>query len=236
MTTEARRFAGSDFFAGIQAMTPILISIVPFAMITGVVGVRLGLSVWQVTAGSLLMFAGTAQIAAMQLFVQGTPLLVILATVFFINLRFVMYSASIASHVRGAPPWAKALVAYPLTDQSFMVSLYGFEQRRQRGQRLRFYAGAALSLWGTWQLALLGGALLGGELPQNWGLEFAVPLTFLALLVPAIVDRATIAAAVVAAVVAVVAHSLPWNTGLIAGALAGIAAGLATARVTGSAS
>lgn len=228
-----RQFAGSDFVAGMQAMTPILISVLPFAMITGVVSVRLGLSAWQAAAGSVLMFAGTAQIAAMQLFAQGAPLLVILVTVFFINLRFVMYSASIALHIRGAAPWIKALAAYPLTDQSFMVSLYGFEQRHSRGRRLWFYAGAALSLWCAWQLALLAGAVLGGQLPEDWGLEFAVPLTFLALLIPAIVDRATLAATVVAASVAVAAHSLPWNMSLIAGALAGVAAGMATARLTG---
>jgi len=224
---------GSHIAAGARAMAPIIISILPFALITGVVATRLGLSAWQASVGSVLIFAGTSQILAMQLFAQGAPLIVILATVFFINLRFVMYSASIAPHFSGAPAWAKALVAWPLTDQSFMVALYGFEQRPALGQRLRFYLGAAVSLWVIWQVAVVGGALLGARLPDNWGLTFAVPLTFLALLIPAIVDRATIAASIAAAVVSVAAHGLPWNIGLIIGALVGLATGLGASRLTG---
>ena len=214
-------------------MAPILVSILPFALITGVVAVRLGFSPWQASLGSVLIFAGTSQIAAMQLLAQGAPLVVILATIFFINLRFVMYSASIASHFRGTRPGAKALVAYLLTDQAFMIGLYGFEQRPGLAQRLRFYIGAAVSLWMVWQVAVIVGALVGARLPDNWGLEFAVPLTFLALLVPAIVDRATVAVALVAAGVSVLAHGLPWNIGLMLGALSGLVVGVLVSRRRG---
>lgn len=226
MTGQIDVAARSDIKDGMQAMMPILISLLPFALITGVVAVRLGLSPWQVSYGSLLIFAGTSQIAAMELFAHGASLLVILITIFSINLRLVMYSASMAPHFRGIRPGAKALVAYLLTDQAFMIGLYGFEQRPSRRRRLYFYLGAALPLWTFWQIAVFAGALMGTRLPAAWGLEFAVPLTFLALLVPAIVDRATIAVALVAAVVALMAHALPWNIGLMLGALAGVATGV----------
>lgn len=234
MTGQIDSTARSDIKAGAQAMAPILISILPFALITGVVAVRLGLSPWQVSYGSLLIFAGTSQIAAMELFAHGASLLVILVTIFSINLRLVMYSASMAPHFRGIRPGAKALVAYLLTDQAFMIGLYGFEQRPSRGQRLRFYMGAALPLWTFWQIAVFVGALAGARLPDNWGLEFAVPLTFLALLVPVIIDRATIAAALVASTVALIAHALPWNIGLMLGALSGVATGVVVSRLSAS--
>jgi len=218
--------------AGARAILPLLISVLPFALIVGVVAVRLGYSPWVASAFSLLFFAGSSQLAAMQLLVGGAPLAIILITVFFINLRFTMYSASIAPWLRGAPVWARALIGYMLTDQPYMLSLYAFEQRPQLSQRVAYFLGGALPFWLSWQMGTIAGALLGARLPEGWGLDFAVPLTFIALLVPAIVDRATLAAAAVGGIAAVLMHDLPWNLGLIIGALCGIGAGVAMASVS----
>ncbi|GAB3676246.1 AzlC family ABC transporter permease [Salinisphaera aquimarina] len=220
-----------DFAAGTKAVLPLLISVLPFAAIVGVVAVRLGLSPFMASVFSVFVFAGSSQIAAMQLMHDGAPLLVILVTVFFINLRFTMYSASIAPHFRGARRRTRALIGYLLTDQSYIVGLYGFAERDRRDQRVAFVLGAALPFWCGWQITLAAGALLGARLPADWGLDFAVPLTFLALLLPAIVDRATLAAALIAGIVAVFGHDLPWNMGLIVGAIAGIMAGVGVATV-----
>ena len=196
----------SHAVAGARAILPLLISVLPFALIVGVVAVRLGYSPWVASAFSLLFFAGSSQLAAMQLLAGGAPFVIILVTVFFINLRFTMYSASIAPWLRGAPAWIKALIGYTLTDQPYMLSLYAFEQRPALSQRVAFFLGGALPFWLSWQVGTIAGALLGARLPEGWGLDFAVPLTFIALLVPAIVDRATLAAAIVGGVVSVLAQ------------------------------
>lgn len=220
-----------DFLAGARAVAPVLIGVLPFALIAGVVAVRLGLSPWAASGLSVLLFAGASQLAAIQLIHDGAPLLIVLVTVFFINLRFTMYSASLAPHFRGARARTKAITAYLLTDQAYVLGLYGFPERSDLARRVAFYIGVALPLWLCWQVATVVGALAGSRLPDSWGLEFAIPLTFMAMIVPSITDRSTVAAALVGGVVAVLGHALPWNLGLILGALAGIAAGMVTAAL-----
>jgi 4-azaleucine resistance transporter AzlC len=222
-----------DFLAGARAVAPVLIGVLPFALIAGVVAVRLGLSPLAASGLSVLIFAGASQLAAIQLIHDGAPLLIILVTVFFINLRFTMYSASIAPHFRGARARTKAMLGYLLTDQAYVLGLYGFSDRPELIRRIVFYLGVALPLWLCWQTATVVGAIAGSRLPDSWGLEFGIPLTFMAMIVPSITDKATVAAALVGGVVAVAGHALPWNLGLILGALAGIATGMLVASLTG---
>lgn len=215
-----------DFRAGAQTVLPVLLGIVPFALIAGVAAVRLGFSPWIASALSVFVFAGAAQLATLQLLHDGAPLLIILITVFFINLRFMMYSASIAPHFRGASAGTRAGLAYFLTDQPYVFGLYGFTERPMLASRIAFYLGVALPLWCCWQLGTIIGAQAGARLPEAWNLEFAIPLVFLAMIMPAIRDKASVAAAMVGGLVAVAGHGLPWNLGLIGGALAGIASGV----------
>ena len=231
-TMTNRQRLSRDFLAGTQTVLPVLIGIVPFALIAGMVAVRLGLSPWVASALSVFVFAGAAQLATMQLLYDGAPLLIILITVFFINLRFMMYSASIAPYFRGARAGTRACLAYFLTDQPYVFGLYGFAERDTLSRRIAFYLGVALPLWSCWQIGTIVGAQAGARLPEAWNLEFAIPLVFLAMIMPAIRDRASIAAAAVGGSVAVAGHGLPWNLGLIMGALAGIAAGVAVAWLT----
>ena len=221
-----------DFAAGAQTVLPVLIGIVPFALIAGMVAVRLGLSPWVASALSVFVFAGAAQLATLQLLYDGAPLLIILVTVLFINLRFMMYSASIAPYFRGAGAGTRALVSYFLTDQPYVFGIYGFAERERLSQRIAFYLGVALPLWSCWQIGTIVGALAGARLPDAWHLEFAIPLVFMAMIVPAIRDRASVAAAIVGGVVAVAGHGLAWNLGLILGAVAGIATGVVVAAFT----
>lgn len=223
-----------DFIAGSRAVAPVLIGVFPFALIAGVVAVRLGLSPWAASGLSVLLFAGASQLAAIQLIHDGAPLLIVLVTVFFINLRFTMYSASIAPHFRGAGARTKAFIAYMLTDQAYVLGLYGCADRPVLARRIAFYLGVALPLWLCWQVATVAGALAGAQLPDAWSLEFAIPLTFMAMIVPSISDRSTVAAAVVGGAVAVCGHALPWNLGLILGALAGIGTGVWVSRLCGT--
>lgn len=215
-----------DFTAGAVAIVPVLLGLVPYALVAGVVAVRMGLTPVEASGMSIILFAGASQLAALELIHDGAPMVVIIMTILFVNMRLLMYSASIAPHFASTPQRSRLLVSYLLTDQAYMFSLYGFEGRTRPAARVAYYLGLAAPMWVLWQIGTIAGALLGSGLPQGWGLDFVLPLIFLALLVPSIKDRATIMSAVVGGGVAVIGHALPWNLGLIAGAFAGIGAGV----------
>jgi len=220
----------ADFASGVRVSLPILLGVVPFGMVAGVAAVGAGVPAVEALAMSVVIFAGASQLAAVELIGRNAPALVVVVTVLVINLRLVMYSASIAPHFRDQSERWKALLAYLLTDQAYAVSLLEFESDRETARRW-YYLGIAASLWVTWQIATVAGIALGASVPDSWQLGFAVPLVFLAVLVPAITDRATGAAALVGGAVAVAANGLPFNLGLIIAAVVGIGAGLLVEEV-----
>ncbi len=217
--------------AGIRDLAPLVPGVLPFAMIAGFAGVDAGLPAFQSIAMSWIVFAGAAQLAALDLIARDGAFVVIVLTALVINARFLMYSASLAPYLREVGVRPKLGAAYLLTDQAFAVSVVRFAARDDGpADRLAYFLGGAMTMWVTWQVGTVVGALAGTGIPPEWSLDFAVPLVFVALVVPAIRTRPDGAAALVAAVVAVTAAGLPWNTGLLAGAGAGIVAGLAAGR------
>jgi predicted branched-subunit amino acid permease len=141
-----------------------------------------------------------------------------------------MYSAALAPHFRDFPaPWRYGL-PYVLTDQAFAVSIGRFDDTTGPGYRRRFFTGAAFALWVTWQVTTLAGVTAGTRIPASWSLDFAIPLVFLALLVPTLRDRPSVLAALVGGTVAVVGNDLPYHSGLLVAALCGVAAGVAADR------
>jgi 4-azaleucine resistance transporter AzlC len=208
----------------------VLLGILPFGLVVGVVAVDAGYGALEALGLSVAIFAGASQLAAIDLLARGAPLAVIVLTVFVINLRFAMYSASLAPHLADLPRWQRALGAYGLTDQAYAVSIVRFQEPAPLPYRFGYYLGASLSLWLPWQLATVVGALLGDTLPDALPLDFAVPLMFLALLVPAVRDRPTVVAALTSGTFATVAYELPWNVGMLLAAFVGIGAGWATSR------
>ncbi len=221
MSDADRRTAFAD---GVRTVAPVLLGVVPFGLVAGATAVEAGLSVAQALGLSVVVFAGAAQLAAIDLLGRDAPLAVVVATALVINARMVMYSASIAPYLQGVAARTRALLAYLLTDQAYALSLAEF---RASGTSVAYYLGVASTLWVVWVPATLVGAVVGARLPAWLPLEFAVPLTFLAILVPAVVDRASAVAAVAGGGVAVLGVGLPYNLGLLAGAVVGIAAGLA---------
>ena len=178
---------------------------------------------------SWIIFAGSAQIAAAQLFASGAPLLVIIATATVVNLRFMMYSASLAPHFSVIQRRWQALFAYLLTDQAYALSIVRYMER-DKGENLHwFYIGLAGSTWVSWQLATVTGVLLGSVMPASASLDFIVPLTFIAMLAPLLSDRAMSIAAVSSGVASVLLI-LPLKLNLIAAAMLGIAAGMVAER------
>jgi predicted branched-subunit amino acid permease len=215
---------------GAVAILPVLVGVVPFGLVAGLAGVSNGLGVVESVALSVVTYAGAAQIAALDLIGSGAPTAVVLLTAGIINLRFVLYSATLAPFFRGTGPGRRALGAYALTDHAFALSVTRFPDMPSRSERVAFYLGAAGLFWVVWQVCVLAGSLLGAGLPSSGLLSFAVPLSFLALLAPQLTSRPPIAAALAGGTVAVATHGLPANLGMLAGTAAGIAAGMLTRR------
>jgi 4-azaleucine resistance transporter AzlC len=221
-----------DLVAGARDAVPVVLGVVPFALVAGYAAVEAGLSTAAAVGASVVVFAGASQLAAYELLGSDAPLAVVVLTAVVINLRMMMYSASLAPHLRDVGRRARAGAAYFLTDQAFALSVSRY--REETGtDRLAYYLGAAVLLWLCWQVGTVAGVALGTGVPPEWGLEFAAPLVFLALLVPALEDRPSVAAAVVAGAVALVGADAPLNVGLLLGATAGIATGLLVERRTG---
>jgi 4-azaleucine resistance transporter AzlC len=179
----------SPFVSGFLEIAPILIGVFPFGLIAGIAAVEAGLGSVQAYSLSPIVFAGASQLAMADLIGRDAAPIVIVATALVINARFAMYSASLAPAFRELGPIRKGIAAYILTDQSFAVSVVRFDQREERlRDRFAFYMGASLGLWATWQISSVIGVVVGAGMPEDWSLDFAIPLVFIALLFPAIKD------------------------------------------------
>jgi predicted branched-subunit amino acid permease len=161
-----------------------------------------------------------------QLLSTGMPTLMLILTGFIINLRHALYSASIAPYTRHLTPLWKMLLSYLLVDEAYAVVVMHYKSDEDSGYRHWFQLGASITLWSCWQLSTAAGIFLGAQIPESWGLDFALPLTFIALVVPAIVDKPALFSALTAGITAILARNLPYKLGLIAAALVGITAGL----------
>ena len=209
---------------GVRAILPVLVGVVPFGLVAGLTAVQTGQGWLGAVVFSLVVYAGAAQLAALDLLGGGTSVLGVVLTALVINSRFVLYSASLAPSLSEVPRGRRLLGSYLLTDQAFAVSVVRFRAPVDAAGRWRFYLGASLVMWVTWQASTVLGALVGGAVPSGVPLAFAVPLAFLALLVPTVTDPPTAVAAVVSGVVAVAAF--PLGTGAFPlAAFCGISAG-----------
>jgi predicted branched-subunit amino acid permease len=202
----------------------VLFGIVPFGVICGVAMVASGIAPAVAMLMSLVVFAGASMVASAQLLASGTPALLIVLATFFINLRFMMYSASLRLHFAREPLAWRLLIAYLQADNVYGLTLARFGT--EGGASRQWFLGAGLPVWAVWQLAVAAGILIGAGVPAAWRLEFAAPLAFIAMTVPLLRDRAMVAAALVAGITVVAAHALPLRMGILAAALAGISAGL----------
>jgi len=216
-----------EFFLGVRALLPILLGVVPFGLISGIAVIATGIPPASGLVMSLLVFSGAALIVALQLISAGAPAAVVLFSALVVNLRFMIYSASLAPLFRRLPRERKGLLAYLLSDQAYAASITHLSEGPAPETRWLHFLGAGATMWIAWQISVGLGLFLGARLPVSWSLEFTIPLTFLALAVPAIKDRFTLAAAAIAGVTAVLADGAPFRTGLVLAALLGIFLGTA---------
>jgi predicted branched-subunit amino acid permease len=204
----------------------VLLGIVPFGIITGVAMVASGIPPLGAMLMSLLVFAGASMVASAQLLASGAPAALIVFTTLIINLRFMMYSASLRLHFAQAPLAQRLAIAYLTADNVYGLLLGRFSEHPGDPGKLEYFFGAGLVVWAAWQAAVLAGVLIGAGVPAAWRLEFAAPLAFIAMSIPLLRDRAMVAAALAAGLAVLMTNELPFRMAIIAAAATGIAAGL----------
>jgi predicted branched-subunit amino acid permease len=219
------------FRDGAVSAVPLIVGVVPWGVVTGVAMVSAGLTGTQAVGMSLLVFAGSAQLAVLPLFIAKAPLWVMFATGLIVNLRYFIYSAVLAPHFgRLSRPW-RILLSYITVDGVFAL----FAGRYRPGDGLAhkhwWYVGGSALMWVAWQLASLVGIFGGALIPRAWSLEFAATLALIALLMPLLFDRAVVSGAIVAGVVSLAGSRLPMNLGVLLAVIAGVIVGLLVTRV-----
>lgn len=212
---------------GIRDSLPFIVVVAPFGLLFGVVATEAGLSPLQTFGFSVAVIAGAAQFAAVQLMADNAPLLIIVATALAVNLRMAMYSASIAPYLRGVPFWQRAFMSYVLVDQSYAIGLLKYETEPELTppERAGYFIGTIIMNMPVWYGGTLVGALLGNHIPPEYALDFAVPITFLALVGPMLKTAAHVAAAFTSVLLTLVLAFLPYNLGLMVAALVAMLVG-----------
>lgn len=215
------------FKAGFRNALPFILVIVPFALLFGVVATEAGFDIAQTMAMSFLVIAGASQFTAVQLLTENAPLVIVLAASLAVNMRMAMYSASMAPHMGPAPLWQRALAAYVLVDQTYGLSIKRFEERKTMtsAEKMAFFFGSVAPVCPLWYVFTYVGAVAGEAIPPEFALDFAVPITFLALFAPALRTVPHVAAALVSVVLTLALVWMPFNMGLIVAALAAMLTG-----------
>lgn len=222
----------TEFLAGLKNTLPLLVGVCPFGIIFGALALTSGLSPGAAMAMSAFVFAGSAQFLAATLVGAGADVWLIILTTFVINLRHVLYSITLTPYLKHLPARWQAPLAFWLTDESFVVVSQRYNRPDASAYKHWFFLGSAISMYTTWQMSTLIGILAGQAIPDplSWGLDFALPVTFIGMLVPALKDKATLSAALVAGLTAVIAYRLEHQLGLMVAAVAGIIAGMLVER------
>ena len=224
MTAPSRR---AEFWTGVRQELPLQLGVAPFGLVFGVLGLASGLSPLQTILLSSVLFGGASQVVFAQLWGGGVPAPVVGASVSVINLRHALYSASMAPYLRPLPLRWRIPLAYLLTDEAYAVSIKRFTNEPASPYQHYHLLGTGLTLWVCWQIATVTGVVFGATIPESWSLGFAIPLTFIAIVAPAIRRRADIIACLTAGALSIVGQTLPWKSWIILAAVGGILAGWA---------
>ncbi|HEX6690751.1 MAG TPA: AzlC family ABC transporter permease, partial [Burkholderiales bacterium] len=203
-----------------------------FGVITGVAMVASGIPPLVAMVMSIVVFAGASMVASAQLLASSTPVLLVVLTTLIINLRFMMYSASLRLHFAHAPLRWRLLLGYLTADNVYGLMLQRYSDRQDEAGKLEYFLGAGVSIWLAWQAAVLAGVVIGAGVPASWRLEFAAPLAFIAMTVPLLRDRAMVAAALAAGITVIAGHALPLKLSVLLAAAVGITAGMVFERRT----
>ncbi len=226
--TKAPLSAGAEAMRGLAATFPLMVSAFPFGLIFGTLATNAGLSPLAVMSMSLFVFSGSAQFIAILLLGTGSALGVIWLATLILNLRHLLYAATLVDHVRHLSQTWRFSLAAMLTDETFAVMERRYREEGSGPNAHWYYLASCLGMYLNWQFWTFMGILIGAAFPEvkNWGLEFAMIVTFTGIVVPALRSSPFWLAAIVAGAVATLGNDLPYKLGLMLGVLSGILAGL----------
>lgn len=212
------------FKKGFMDVIPLTIPVIPFGVIYGVVGVELGLSPLVTFAMSFIIFAGSSQIAFVQLYTAGASPLVMISSVLAINSRHFLYSAVLAQYLNKLNLYWKILLSYLMTDQAFSVSLSYFKKNQKKTFSHYHMLGSGFTLWLLWQISTLSGIVLGNVIPEALGLEFAIPLTFLSLIIAELKKYDHLLIIIISGAISLITYNFPLKVYIILSAFVGLVA------------
>ncbi len=217
----------SVFWRGFRGGIPFVFVVGPFAVLFGVLATEAGLNILETLAFSVVVIAGAAQFTALQLMAEEAPTIIVLASALAVNLRMAMYSASLTPYLGAAPLWKRAFLAYFILDQSYACATIEYEAKPQMTlpERLAYFFGCVAPVVPAWYLCTYIGAVIGTQVPDSWALDFALPITFLALMAPMLRTPAHLVAAFVSILVSLLAAGLPYSMGLLVAGMLAMMAG-----------
>ena len=232
MTASQRPWRHPEFARGAREMRDVALGIGAWGLVAGIAMSKAGLGAALAIAMSLCVFAGSAQLAALPLIVQGAPLWVVWATAFCVNLRFVIFSAGWRPYFEPLPRWRRVLVTYFTVDFSYIAFMRRFPQPGAMSEQLAYVAGNATVSWCAWQGMTIVGVALADVIPSRWGLGFAGSLALLGITASLLIDRGTWIAAAVAACAAFAAFALPFHLNIVVAIAAAMAVGVVVDHVS----
>ncbi|MCM8594008.1 AzlC family ABC transporter permease [Accumulibacter sp.] len=211
---------------------PLLLGALPFALIYGALAARSGLSAVATLAMSALVFAGSSQFIAVGLVAAQTPVAIIVFTTLIVNLRHLLYSATLLPHLKDLPQCWRIPLAFWLTDETFAVSVHRYGKDDASPCKHWYQLGSSIAMYLNWQFWCAAGLLLGNRLPdaQDWGLDVAMPVTFIGMVIPFLSSRPAVVCALTAGIASLLTIDLPYRLGLVVSTLAGVGSGIAAQR------
>jgi len=221
----------SIFKKGLIDISPLLIPVIPFGIIFGAIGIELGFSPLITYATSLIIFGGASQIVFIQLLSGGASSLVAITSVGVINSRHFLYGAVLTEYLEKLSLIKKLIISYLITDQTFAVSSRYFKENKINNNSHYHLIGAGVILWTTWQLTTIIGIFLGSIVPDEWGLKFAIPLTFLAIIINEFRKLDHVLVMLISGISSLVFFDLPFKAYIIITPLIGLLSALIIIRI-----
>jgi len=217
-----------NFLLGLRDTIPLVIAATPFAIVFGALAVSNGLPEWLIMSMSIFVFAGASQFIAITLLAAATAFPVILLTVFIVNLRHMLYAASLMPQLEKVPQWLRSPMAFFLTDETYAVVSNRVFQQPNKAGFVAYYLGSGIFMYLNWILFSYIGMTLGKSIPNitSWGLDIAMIVAFIGIVVPILKRRADWACAITAAISGLLTYDWPHQTGLLFSAMVAIAVGM----------
>ena len=210
------------FLKGILDVSPLMIPVVPFGLIFGVLSIDIGFTPLETIGMSIIIFGGASQIILLQLFSGGASSLVIISSVGAVNSRHLLYGAVVSEHLSDLKLVWKIFISYFLVDQAFARSNEYFKKNNNSNKHLHLIGGG-MTCWTIWQITTIIGIVLGSVIPEKLGLSFAVPLTFIALLVNDFRKFINVLVIITSALVATVGYNvIPFKAYVIVAGISGL--------------